>query len=152
MFAEKKHCGKYDNFDSAIAVQRRKQACPAVKSGFLVYDEKRHDVPIPNARHPLFDRFRRRHGNDTLAHKRFESADKAQIEAQRNQRLRVSIMLSEKTYEAEGLIVSVRKNAVNKTFSLGILFTDISDEARNRIFAYVYRYGSTPDETRNTQT
>ena len=69
-----------------------------------------------------------------------------------NQRLRVSIMLSEKTYEAEGLIVSVRKNAVNKTFSLGILFTDISDEARNRIFAYVYRYGSTPDETRNTQT
>ena len=68
-----------------------------------------------------------------------------------NQRLRVSIMLSEKTYEAEGLIVSVRKNAVNKTFSLGILFTDISDEARNRIFAYVYRYGSTPDETRNTR-
>ena len=69
-----------------------------------------------------------------------------------NQRIRVSIMLSEKTYEAEGLIVSVRKNASNNTFSLGILFTDISDEARNRIFAYVYRYDASQNGERNAQT
>ena len=66
-----------------------------------------------------------------------------------NQRLRVSIMLSENTYEATGLIVAVHKNPANNTFSLGILFTDISDEARNRIFAYVYRYNIVPDEKRN---
>jgi len=59
-----------------------------------------------------------------------------------NQRLRVSIRLPEATYEAEGLIVAVHKNATNDMFSLGILFTDISDKARNRIFAYVYRYGA----------
>ena len=63
-----------------------------------------------------------------------------------NQRLRVSIMLSETVYEATGLIVGVHKN---RTFSLGILFTDISDEARNRIFAYVYRYGIGQDDERN---
>jgi len=66
-----------------------------------------------------------------------------------NQRLRVSIMLSETVYEATGLIVGVHKNPANRTFSLGILFTDISDEARNRIFAYVYRYGIGQDDERN---
>ena len=58
-------------------------------------------------------------------------------------------MLSETIYEATGLIVAVHKNPANNTFSLGILFTDISDEARNRIFAYVYRYNIVPDEKRN---
>ena len=66
-----------------------------------------------------------------------------------NQRLRVSIMLSDTTYEATGLIVAVHKNPANNTFSLGILFTDISDEARNRIFAYVYRYGAAENDERN---
>lgn len=70
-----------------------------------------------------------------------------------NQRLCVSIMLPDATYEAEGLIVAVHKNASNNTFSLGILFTDISDKARNRIFAYVYRYGAAAQNgERNTPT
>lgn len=57
-----------------------------------------------------------------------------------NQNIAVSIMLAEKTYDVFGKIVSTHKTIASEAVSLAIVFTKISNEARNKIFAYVYNY------------
>ena len=104
---------------------------------------KRSDINIPCTFSAVSENAKTREHSGTLTN---ISADGCciltNLPIKENQNIAVSIMLAEKTYDAFGKIVSTHKNITSEAVFLDIVFTKISSEARNRIFAYVYNYVS----------
>ena len=102
---------------------------------------KRSDVNIPCTFSAVNDTLKTRTHNGTLV---TISADgcciSTNLPIKENQDICVYITLAEKTHEIIGKIVSTHKNIASEAVSLDIVFTKISSETRNTIFAHIYNY------------